>query len=55
VWKPELFVFVSAKNFNMEFVFVFNMDAGWMYSNPIFNIIHIRHYPNYPTLFVTKK
>jgi hypothetical protein len=31
------------------FIFVFNMDVRWMYSNPIFNIIRIRHYPNYPT------
>jgi hypothetical protein len=31
------------------FVFVFNMDVRWMYSNPIFNIIRIRHYPNYST------
>jgi hypothetical protein len=31
------------------FVFVFNMDVRWMYSNPIFNIILIRHYPNYST------
>jgi hypothetical protein len=27
----------------------FNMDVKWMYSNPILNIIRIRHYPNYPT------
>jgi hypothetical protein len=27
------------------FVFVFNMDVRLMYSNPIFNIIRIRHYP----------
>jgi hypothetical protein len=31
------------------FVFVFNMDVRWMYSNLILNIIRIRHYPNYPT------
>jgi hypothetical protein len=31
------------------FVFVFNMDLSWMYSNLIFTIICIRHYPNYPT------
>jgi hypothetical protein len=31
------------------FVFVFNMDVTWMYSNPIFNIIQIRHYPKDPT------
>jgi hypothetical protein len=31
------------------FVFVFNMDVIWIYSNPFFNIIRIRHYPNYPT------
>jgi hypothetical protein len=30
------------------FVFVFNMDIRWMYSDPIFNIIRIRHYPKYP-------
>jgi hypothetical protein len=28
------------------FVFVFNMDVRWMYSNPIFIITQIRHYPN---------
>jgi hypothetical protein len=40
------------------FVFVFNMDVRWMYSDPIFNIIRIRHYPKYPTyptLFVSEK
>jgi hypothetical protein len=31
------------------FVFVFNMDVRWMYANPVFNIIRIRHYPNYST------
>jgi hypothetical protein len=31
------------------FIFDFNMDVRWMlYSNPIFNIIRIRHYLNYP-------
>jgi hypothetical protein len=40
------------------FVFVFNMDVSWMYSNPIFTIICIRHYPNYltyPILFVSAR
>jgi hypothetical protein len=31
------------------FVIVFNMNVRWMYSNPIFSIIRIRHYPKYPT------
>jgi hypothetical protein len=25
------------------------MDVRWMYSDPIFNIIQIRQYPNYST------
>jgi hypothetical protein len=49
VRKSELSVFVSAKNVNIESVFVFNMNVRWMYSNPVFNIIHIQHYPNYLT------
>jgi hypothetical protein len=51
VWKSELSVFVAFKNANMDirFVFVFNMDVRWMYSNPILIIIRIRHYLKYPT------
>jgi hypothetical protein len=51
VWKSQLSVFVSAKTliWLFVFVFVFNRDVRWMYPNPIFNIIYIRHYLNYPT------
>jgi hypothetical protein len=51
VWKSEL----SAKNVNMEsvFIFGFNMDVRWMYLNPIVNIIRIQ--PKNPTLFVSAK
>jgi hypothetical protein len=47
VWKSELSVYVSTKNVNVDiqsYSFLI-----WMYSNPIFNIIRIRHYPNYLT------
>jgi hypothetical protein len=51
VWKSKLSVFVSAKNVNMDIHIRirFNMDVRWMYSNPIFNITRIRHYPKYLT------
>jgi hypothetical protein len=51
VWKSELSVSVSAKNVNMNIRIRihFNMDVRWMYSNLIFIIIRIRHYPNYST------
>jgi hypothetical protein len=47
VWKSELSVFVSTKNVNVD-IHSYSFLI-WMYSNPICNIIRIRHYPNYPT------
>jgi hypothetical protein len=55
VWKSELSYLLKMLIWIYVFVFIFNMDVRWMYSNPIFNIIRIRHYPKYPTLFVSAK